>query len=479
MKFDDGWFIGNRYRLLAPYPHPEPPHVHLVRGILEDSRHAGHVDPDTENALGHLAPRHQSAVRAHMQFYRAVLEVIGFLPSDAIVNAAVKIEWLWYTTPFKSFYRDHLAHVMKVALIALDFLENPKGPFAKGKRPLLDRVARDLARGTLGKKAIRTAARRCGNWKLDEDFWRSAVVETTRIAGLLHDMAYPDVMAVKVDRAAKPVRPRAPFEPGLEDTCRNAVAHLQHHLVASPFHGGSLPSSDGIGESSRRIAETVFRESHSLRAGYSLLRILEDARRTGAMAPFDAFVMEWAALAASLHDYDKFYDDKHLGKTKEDRGRMITWLDGKQKNRDHIRPSYKEDPVSFLVALADQIQDFGRMHYQTDKRAGQNTASANVCYPCEAVEVDVDGGNDLQIVLHLGSRESCFGPTDENMARDIEKTKLREPAFSRTAKPVAPGESKDPGAQDHDPWLIPGKLYKEARIRVIGGGRDVTTPSRA
>ena len=54
-----------------------------------------------------------------MQLYRAALEVFGFLPSDAIVNAAVQIEWLWYITPFKDFYRDHLAHVMKVALTAL------------------------------------------------------------------------------------------------------------------------------------------------------------------------------------------------------------------------------------------------------------------------------------------------------------------------------------------------------------------------
>ena len=49
----------------------------------------------------------------------------------------------------------------------------------------------------------------------------------------------------------------------------------------------------------REIAASVFRESHSLRAGYSLLRILEDARRVGEVTPFDAFVMEWAALAIS------------------------------------------------------------------------------------------------------------------------------------------------------------------------------------
>ena len=48
-------------------------------------------------------------------------------------------------------------------------------------------------------------ARRCGNHEVDdpeqgvrERFWHDALLETVRIAGLLHDLAYPDVMAAKV-----------------------------------------------------------------------------------------------------------------------------------------------------------------------------------------------------------------------------------------------------------------------------------------
>src|SRR4051812_9231064 len=117
-RFDGSWFIARRDRLLAA-PLQGPSHAHVARSILDDSRLDGRVADFTEGALGHLAPRHAGAVRAHMQFYRACLEAIGLVPSDAIVNAAVQVEWLWYTTPFKGFYRDHLAHVMKVALTAL------------------------------------------------------------------------------------------------------------------------------------------------------------------------------------------------------------------------------------------------------------------------------------------------------------------------------------------------------------------------
>jgi hypothetical protein len=328
MRLDDAWFIHRRGRLLEPVTHPdgEPRHAHIARGILNGSRLSGQVDVTTERAIGHLAPRHRGAVRAHMQLYCAALEVFGFLPSDAIVNAAVQIEWLWYITPFKDFYRDHLAHVMKVAVTALDLLEHEESPFVKAGESLLGQISRGLASQELGAPRLRNAARRLGIPDADlkkAAFWSSAVLETTRLAGLLHDMAYPDVMAAKVERAARPVRARAPFEPGLDDTCRNAVAMLQHHLVASPFHEGKLPGPDGIEERERRIAESVFRESHSLRAGYGILRILEDSRRVGVVTPFDAFVMEWAALAISLHDYDKFYEDKHTDENQK------KWLGGK------------------------------------------------------------------------------------------------------------------------------------------------------
>jgi hypothetical protein len=460
MRLDDPWFIHRRGRLLdavTHHPDGELRHAHIARGILNNSRLSGPVETITERAIGHLAPRHRGAVRAHMQLYRAALEMFGFLPSDAIVNAAVQIEWLWYITPFKDFYRDHLAHVMKVALSALDLLESKESPFVKAGKTLLDQVSEALVSGDLGHPRLRNAARRLGIRDADlgkSEFWKAAVLETTRLAGLLHDMAYPDVMAAKVERAAKPVRPRAPFEPGLEDTCRNAVAMLQHHLLASPFHRGKLPGPDGIQEDERQIAASVFRESHSLRAGYSLLRILEDARRVGEVTPFDAFVMEWAALAISLHDYDKFYE------VKPDDKDLLKWLDN--GNREHVRPSYEADPVSFIVALADQLQDFGRMSYEV---CGDDVdlSSARIRYPMCAVELDMRSDHALTLTFELGDGmgDGHLGPKDVKMIRDIRNTKHKGLyIFAQTEKPGTP-------------WLKSDGLYKKARIEVTHNKKPV------
>ncbi len=460
MKFDDSWFIENRHHLLQPCLHPanEPRYAHIARSVLESSRLTGGVERHTEIALSRLAPRHRGATRAHMQFYRAALEVIGFLPSDAIVNSAVQIEWLWYTTPFKSFYRDHLAHVMKVALTGLELLESPDSPFAKTNEPLIVSVARELAAGNKGSATLRKAARRCGNREEEiktESFWRCAILETVRIAGLLHDVAYPDVMAASVESAARPVRPRASFEPTVDETCRHAVAMFQHHLLASPFHQGELPGPDGITKRAQDIAAKVFLKSHSLRGGYAMLQMLDDARRSGPVTAFDAFVMEWAALATSMHDYYKFYEQKYVD---ED---LLAWLDTdtpKNPNRSFIRPSYQTDPASFIVALADQLQDFGRMSYDGGVLTQPDFASSRVRYPCRAAIIEMSGATcTITFELDDMKGDSSFGPANENEIRKFAKIKHDEPAFKGTDKETA--------------WLRPGTLYTNVNIRVVHGGK--------
>lgn len=466
IRLDDKWFARRRARLLAPVPHypeGEPRHAHMARGILASSRLAGHVNIVTERALGHLAPRHRGAVRAHMQLYRSALEVFGFLPSDAIVNAAVQIEWLWYTTPFKSFYRDHLAHVMKVAVIALDLLDHPDSPFTDATGTLLDRIATALADPTTEAPHLRKAARRAGVADAclsERAFWRAAVLVTTRLAGLLHDMAYPDVMSAKVERAAKSVHPRTPFEPALDDTCRHAVAWMQHHLVAAPFnsgdhrgkHRGDLPGPEGIKQADRDMAVAVFEESHSLRAGYAILRILDDARRVGSLTPFDVFVLEWAALAVSLHDYDKLFSAKHTDST------MRAWL-YVPGNLPNICPSFDKDPVSFVVAFADQIQDFGRLSYEPIDDEDYDAANLRARYPVKAVEVDMKSDRHLTLTFELGAGSGTFAPKDARMIADIAKDKHRAAAFAT-------------GKGDLPTWLRPGALYEAIAIRVRHDGRD-------
>lgn len=426
MIFDDTWFIRRRHALIAPSRFGRP-YAYATRGLVF-ARLDRTPEASTEAALAHLSPRHRTAVRQHVQLYRACLESLGLVPSHEIVHAAVQVEWLWYTTPFKRFYRDHLAHVMKVALIGHELLTSAESPLADPARPgdsperlLIDRVAKGLSNRTFGTPALRLAARRAGVTEeqlADPRFWRAAVLDAVRIAGLLHDLAYPDDMAGKVASAAAPVRPRVPFEPSPFETARHAVAAMEDRLSMIPFSQGRL--RDRLDPKDREAAEIAYSISHSPRAAYAMLRMQEGADRVARLSPFDAFVMEWAALGAMLHDLDKLVElrldlerpDKEP-KIRGEKRRLAEWMKD-DANRKAVSPSFREDPVSYIVALADQLQDFGRMHYAAvfpgekrrpsapndpahtafsaeSSREERSFAVVRSCYPCQSVEVSATG----------------------------------------------------------------------------------------
>lgn len=403
LRLDDDWFVRYRHRLLAPRRFGKP-FAYAARGLV-GAQLDRRAEDGTEGALAHLSPRHRAAVRQHMQIYRACLESFGLVPSDAIVNAAVQIEWLWYVTPFKRFYRDHLAHVMKVALIGEELLASPESPLADGERPLIERVAKGLADRTFGTAALRVAARRAGVTEEElgrEDFWRDAVFDAVRIAGLLHDMAYPDDMAGKVARAAGPVRPRVPFEPADGETARHAIAAMDGCLSLIPFSRGKLAAA--LSDADRRAAEAAYSISHAPRAAYAILRMQQASDRVVRLRPFDAFVLEWAALGAMLHDLDKLFelreerkDPAKAAAMRGARAELGPWID-EEANARAVAPCFQEDPVSYVVALADQLQDFGRMHYAVVPRGGPDTgrhdashSTVRSCYPCLSVEVTTQG----------------------------------------------------------------------------------------
>jgi hypothetical protein len=329
----------------------------------------------------------------------------------------VQVEWFWYNTAFTAFYRDHLAHVMKVAAIALSLLSDADGPLADGSTPFIDHVARGLASCTLGSPAIRAAARRSGlaaETLRSPAFWKAAVLESVRLGGLLHDMAHPAMIASRMSRIAAPVRPIAPFEPTEEELCRHTVSVFGHRLLAAPFNRGELPDSKGLAPDDADACASVFQQSHSLRAGYAIIRLADEADRVWQLSPFDAFVLEWAALAVSLHDYDELVSP--LAASRIEGSRVRPWLAADPTNREAIRPCFQRDPVSYILALSDRMQEFGRVLGPTDTRAiNSDKMEAGVRYPCRAVTLRVDRKfqDEARLVIELGPDDgTCFGATE-------------------------------------------------------------------
>jgi hypothetical protein len=420
--FDDEWFFRHRRWLLAPLARDvdtgRPLRAPIMRacesvrrGSAARHRSDDHRRELKEQTLSRLAPRHAGAVRAHLAFYRACLESTALVAADDLIHSAVQIEWLWYSSGFKAFYRDHLAHVMKVAATALHLIQDPEGPLSRpaagagsgagepARQPAAVWAARQLADGELGCEALRCTARRLGNSEESikkPDFWRYAMLEAMKLAGLLHDMAYPSIMARKVLRAVEPANAFYPFEVQPAHALDRALAAVSRTLAGAPFNRGKLPDSTLAGED-REICAQVLEESHSLQAAVSILGFRDQADRYWRLDPFEAFVIEWAALATELHDYDKLFEQRPQavgahGPGDAAKSPLTAWL-ARDSNLDAIRPCFSNDPVSYLVAFADQIQDFGRLHYDWRRHpsAGDDELGARLVYPWRSVTLRVEG----------------------------------------------------------------------------------------
>lgn len=417
-RYDDGFFYSERHRLLEPARLRSDGQIfRLPAAIARGSALGCGLDETTERALGKLAARHATAARAHMAFYQSSLEATALVPAHELVQAAVQIEWLWYSTPFKSFYRDHLAHVLKVTTMALHALEDPHGllaPLAKAGECPGKTLGRWMAAGKVGSSVLRQAALRLGVSRAqlaDPDFWYDCLRETLRIAGLLHDMAYPAMLGGYVRRATGAADPLFPYQADHSQAAAKILETIDGTLVAAVFDADR--SVDLRRYPIQPILELVLAKSHSLQAGANLLQYRRVADRAWRLSPSEAFAIEWAARAATLHDFDKLWEYAP-GRKKEGQSELTDWL----KSADHleaIRPAFTRDPASYLLAFADQLQDFGRLHYQrTPFKAGSkstgrtNAANLEICYPCRSVELQ-SVQRSAKLVWRFGPYRKPFG----------------------------------------------------------------------
>ncbi|MBK7534649.1 MAG: hypothetical protein IPI49_04585 [Myxococcales bacterium] len=425
LRMDNAWFHRQRHLLFAPWakwdtPGARPPwaessarDVRTVRATQQGCA-AGSPAEATKRMLKRLPLRHELATRAHMQLFRACLEATSLVPSDQLMHSAVQLEWLWYTTPFKGFYRDHLAHVMKVATIALT-LWREQGLLCDGR--LIDAIAGRLASRQAGSNALRRAARRLGN---DEQalrepaFWRQAVLEATRLACLLHDLAYPSIMAgTYVTPAAAITDPIGPPGDERAHLAQRALGLAEDHLLMAPFLDSDADQPAKHSQRGDAAFVKMVLTSHSLQAGLRILQFGAEADRVWRLTPLEAFVIEWAAAAAALHDYDKAFElhlqaPPHAGAQaqpphNERADPLARWFDASPDGERHtmrIRPSLDRDPVSYMVALADQLQDFGRLNLEAEQ-ASMHT-SLRLSVPVQEVSLTRQG-KTLQLTWTLAA----------------------------------------------------------------------------
>jgi hypothetical protein len=402
VRLDDAWFHKNRKLVLDSYLHDPQARLsqssRVVRALARNDTwkfEMAKLRDASERALGKLARRHEISVRHHMQFFASCLTSVGLIPVEALVHATVAVEWLWYQTTFKPFYRDHLAHVLKVGTTAVGLLRDPSLPGG----PLVDKVAEGLAKGVLGTlPALRQTARRLGITEEElgkEEFWKGIVLEATRIGGLLHDLAYPADLAWKLEHHAEPTM-LGQGPPGEAAVDQWLIDGIGTHLVAAVFSRGKLPERGRLTGEDAQMARKMLHKSHSVMAAVRLLQFVKQADELWRLHPHALFAMEWAALAAAMHDLDKMMELHNE-----------PWLQNGE-NLQAVRPSYRRDPVSYLVALADQLQDWGRFQYTLSRGDDGRHCHLDLAHSATPVPAVLHNGRLSFELPGLSWEASCF-----------------------------------------------------------------------
>jgi nucleotide-binding universal stress UspA family protein len=161
--------------------------------------------------------------------------------------------------------------------------------------------------------------------------------------------------------------------------------------------------------------------------------------------------MEWAALAVGVHQLDEIYFSD-----RREEAACGRWL-AVPANCEALRPSFKRDPVSYLLALCDTLQDFGRIQGSTTTRAlDVDRTESRVRYPCRAVELSLTlPGKRARAVFELGPDDgTCFGATEH----DFEHIRAHKERQAR----MLFGE---------DGWFDHGDLFTHLDVAVRWGSR--------
>jgi hypothetical protein len=283
----------------------------------------------------------------------------------------------------------------------------------------------------------------------DPSFWVESIGEATRIGALLHDLAYPSQLADTFERESRPSRPWEARNSQDGDEARALLDEIDDHLVVTPFTGGRLPRSPLSG-ADLEVCRSTLAVSHSLQAGLRILQLAREADRIGRLHPHEAFVLEWAALAASLHDYDKMWDLRGAveERQKDPYHKTLTKWMKSPANVDAIRISLLRDPVSYLVAFADQLQDFGRPNYALEARTDPDARTLRAQRPIASVTVAVAPGAEATLTWGYGAEMRASDPADETRLRAARmKDRGRKVKAFKLVWPTVDGWL------DHGPWL--------------------------
>ncbi len=296
-------------------------------------------------------------------------------------------DWLSLVDFHKGFGRDHSVHQPLTAYIVSKLLGrgNPNDGFFIGDESLLNK-ALDAVIGEPDSQYLRDRLVFYDNksplLQGNRELWRQVFYQTAIITAMYHDLGYPwqfigqmhdtlkdDILFFGRLSYADPDK-NAKNNSIINPTVDNYIRTHHDELMFRPFYNygkGGLTKAD----INKKVFEKYLHKSHGV-PGALAYWIYNDAYRTMegvTTAGLIKFCQEWSCMAILMHDMQKAYAQAGSGFAKLD---------------------FKTDPLSFIIALADTLEDFNRPNANIVPTG--NGCEITYSFPSLAVDLLEDNG---------------------------------------------------------------------------------------
>ena len=227
------------------------------------------------------------------------------------------------------------------------------------------------------------------------EFWKGLFYQTAVLSALFHDLGYPWQY---VDRVGAALRRSVTTLHQSDSLVNKVIEEFMDRMVFLPLRNyQSEHDTESVFEKDdlfRLISVAL--GTHGFPGAIAFLTLNDAIRKTtasSALAKMHVFAIEWAAMGIFMHDMEGAHT-KHYPK---------------------LRVSFKQDPISSLVSLADYLEEFNRPNVQFKTKLKESRMKYG--YGCSSVEVDIDAEGIMHVDMKYRNSTSkaiaCKFKTEE------------------------------------------------------------------
>lgn len=290
------------------------------------------------------------------QYFALIYSTKSFPVYKFFIPENIMHDWLGMVDWHK-FHRDHSMHQPLTAHIVYKLLGvGQNQPFTINGVPILDTIVNNILsqnpKVNYLKEYLISLDPSLSRFTHDNDLnrwiWRNLFIETAINAALFHDFGYPWQYLTQLGRKLYTL------EPGIFDNQTNARFindNFRNRLLFAPLNGYRLQSQvESLSWDRERtnIIVKALNKTHGFPGALGYLALHDQISNfpRSQRNIFHRFAYDWASMAIMMHDLDKLYWNNSFAEVEN----------------PQLRLRLDQDPLSFIITLADQLQDFERAY---------------------------------------------------------------------------------------------------------------------